>query len=195
MTDLRNAGKTGQLDLASGLHFTLEVRFEPLRQLLEEPFMSNITALPRIALFRIKGGEFWSGDLGLTLISISLCVLVFVITPMREAGVPGRIAVDLLMMVLMVFAAIAVKQTRFDTILVIVLISGDGGSLGSVARLPDTALAAAWKHFFNPYLAPLRPHCATGDVSRRADYLEPHPGWSQRISADRHGMGFGVPDH
>ena len=140
MTDLRNAGKTGQLDLASGLHFTLEVRFEPLRQLLEEPFMSNITALPRIALFRIKGGEFWSGDLGLTLISISLCVLVFVITPMREAGVPGRIAVDLLMMVLMVFAAIAVKQTRFDTILVIVLILVTAALLGASRAYPTPPL-------------------------------------------------------
>ena len=98
MPDLRIAHKTRLLDLASGLHFTLVVRFEPLRQLLEEPFMSNITALPRIALFRINGGEFWSGDLGLTLISISLCVLVFVITPMRKQ-VSQAVAVDLLMMV------------------------------------------------------------------------------------------------
>ena len=131
MTDLRNAHKTRLLALASGLHFTLVARFGLLRQLVEEPFMSNITALPRIALFRIKGGEFWSGDLGLTLISVSLCVLVFVITPMREAGVSGRIAVDLLMMVLMVFAAIAVRQTRFDTILVIVLILVTAALLGA----------------------------------------------------------------
>ena len=149
MTDLRNAGKTGQLDLASGLHFTLVVRFGPLRQLLEEPFMSNITALPRIALFRIKGGEFWSGDLGLTLISISLCVLVFVITPMREAGVPGRIAVDLLIMVLMVFAAIAVKQNRFDTILVITLIFVTAALLGA-ARLTRHRFCTSLGAFFQP---------------------------------------------
>ena len=102
--------------------------------------MSSITALPRIALFRIKGGEFWSGDLGLTLISISLCVLVFVITPMREAGVSGRIAVDLLMMVLMVFAAIAVRQTRFDTILVIVLILVTAALLGASRAYPTPLL-------------------------------------------------------
>jgi len=101
--------------------------------------MSSIATLPRTALFRIKRGEFWSGDLGLTLISISLCVLVFVITPMREAGAPGRIAVDLLMMVLMVFAAIAVKQPRFDTILAISLISVTAVVLG-VARLYPTPL-------------------------------------------------------
>ncbi len=178
VTDLRIAHKTRLLDLASGLHFTLVVRFEPLRQLLEEPFMSNITALPRIALFRINCGEFWSGDLGLTLISISLCVLVFVITPMREAGVPGRIAVDLLMMVLMVFAAIAVRQTRFDTILVIALILVTAALLGASRAYPTPLLQQLGKHFINSYLAPVCPHCATGDVSRRADYLEPHPGWS-----------------
>ena len=107
--------------------------------------MSNITALHRITLFRIKGGEFWSGDLGLTLITISLCVLVFVITPMREAGVPGRIAVDLLIMGLMVYAAIAVRQTRFDTFLVVTLILITATVLGlpvCIQRRSCTSLAA-----------------------------------------------------
>ena len=102
--------------------------------------MSNIATLPRTALFRVKRGEFWSGDLGLTLISISLCVLVFVITPMREAGVPGRIAFDLLIMVLMVFAAIAVKQTRFDTFLVITLILTTAALLGLARLYPSPLL-------------------------------------------------------
>jgi len=101
--------------------------------------MSNIGTLPRTALFRIKGGEFWSGDLGLTLITISLCVLVFIITPMREAGVSGRILIDLLMIVLMAFAALAVKQTRFDTILAITLVSVTAVLLGA-ARLYPTPL-------------------------------------------------------
>jgi len=101
--------------------------------------MSSIAMLPRTALFRIKRGAFWSGDLGLTLITISLCVLVFIITPMREAGVSGRILVDLLMMALMLFAAIAVKQTRFDTILAITLISVTAVLLGA-ARLYPTPL-------------------------------------------------------
>ena len=34
--------------------------------------------------------EFWSGDLGLTLVTLSLILLIFVITPLREAGLPGR---------------------------------------------------------------------------------------------------------
>ncbi len=101
--------------------------------------MSSIATLPRTALFRIKRGEFWSGDLGLTLITMSVCILVFIITPMREAGISGRILVDLLMMVLMVFAAIAVKQTRFDTILMITLILVTAALLGA-ARLYPTPL-------------------------------------------------------
>jgi len=101
--------------------------------------MFSVTTLPRTTLFHIKRGEFWSGDLGLTLITISLCILVFIITPMREAGVSGRILVDLLMMVLMLFAAIAVKQTRFDTILAITLISVTAVLLGA-ARLYPTPL-------------------------------------------------------
>ena len=154
--------------------------------------MSNITAVHRIALFRIKGGEFSSGDLGLTLISISLCVLVFVITPMREAGVSGRIAVDLLIMVLMVFAAVTVKQTRFDTFLVITMIFVTAALLGAASFIPNTASATAWQHIFNSYPAPLCPHRAAGDVSWRPDYLEPHPGWSECLSADWDGMGFDV---
>lgn len=101
--------------------------------------MSSIATLPGTALFRIKRGEFWSGDLGLTLITISLCVLVFIITPLREAGVSGRLLVDLLMTLLMVFAALAVRQNRFDTILVITLILVTAILLGT-ARLYPTPL-------------------------------------------------------
>jgi hypothetical protein len=102
--------------------------------------MSSIATLPRIALFRIKRGEFWSGDLGLTLITISLCLLVFIITPMREAGVPGRVLVDLLMMALMVFAALAIEQNRFDTSLVIALIIVTAIFLGAARLYPSPLL-------------------------------------------------------
>jgi len=34
-------------------------------------------------------GEFWSDDLGLILGTISFAVLVFVIMPLREAGLSG----------------------------------------------------------------------------------------------------------
>jgi Ion channel len=67
------------------------------------------------AVLRMHMTEFWSGDLGLTLVSISLCVLIFVIFPMREAGVSGRFFFDLLMITLMVFGALVVDQRRLVT--------------------------------------------------------------------------------
>jgi hypothetical protein len=62
--------------------------------------------------FKIYMGEFWSGDLGLTLLTISLVVEIFLITPMREAGIPGRVFFDLIVMVLMISAAIAGSKSR-----------------------------------------------------------------------------------
>ena len=71
----------------------------------------------------IKLGEFWSGDLGLTLVTISLVLLVFVVTPFREAGVPWRAALDCVIMVLMLFAAFTVKQSRIDAIAVSAIVA------------------------------------------------------------------------
>jgi hypothetical protein len=75
--------------------------------------------------------EFWSGDLGLTLITISLLVLIFVITPMREAGLPGRLVFDLITVCLMIFGALTVDQSRFATGLVIVFVLLDAAVLGA----------------------------------------------------------------
>jgi hypothetical protein len=71
----------------------------------------------------IKLGEFWSGDLGLTLVTVSLVLLVFVVTPFREAGVPWRAALDFVIMVLMLFAAFAVKQNRIETTAVCTIVA------------------------------------------------------------------------
>jgi hypothetical protein len=46
--------------------------------------------------------EFWSGDLGLTLMTISLVLLICVVTPLRAAGLPGRLLRDVVMVILMV---------------------------------------------------------------------------------------------
>ena len=53
--------------------------------------------------------EFWSGDLGLTLITFSLVILIFVITPLREAGLRGRLFLEPFVVALMVFGALSVK--------------------------------------------------------------------------------------
>src|SRR5580698_350364 len=70
------------------------------------------TGMPGQTSFHLRMSEFWSGDLGLTLLTISLVVLVFIITPLREAGIPGRIFFELIVVSLMAFGVLAVEQSR-----------------------------------------------------------------------------------
>ena len=72
----------------------------------------TITRTPRQKFFHPQMSEFWSGDLGLTLLTISLVVLVFIITPLCEAGIPGRMFFDLIVGSLMVFGVLAIEQSR-----------------------------------------------------------------------------------
>jgi hypothetical protein len=87
--------------------------------------MANDSHPTRSAVLNMHMSEFWSGDLGLTLTTISLVVLIFVITPLREAGLPGRFFFDLIMVTLMISGSLAVNQTRIATafIVAIVLVS------------------------------------------------------------------------
>jgi Ion channel len=77
---------------------------------------------PRATFFQMEMSEFWSGDLGLTLVTISLVVLIFVITPLRQAGLPGRFVFDLVMCCLMIFGALALNQSRIATALLVVFV-------------------------------------------------------------------------
>ncbi len=70
------------------------------------------TTLPRRTFLDLQMSEFWSGDLGLTLVTISLVVLVFIITPLCEAGVPGRMFFELIVGSLMVFEVLAIEKSR-----------------------------------------------------------------------------------
>jgi len=83
---------------------------------------TTTTTPPRQTFFHLQMSEFWSGDLGLTLLTISLVVLVFVITPLREAGLPERIVFDLIVLSLMVFGALAVEQSRTTKLSVIAFV-------------------------------------------------------------------------
>ena len=74
--------------------------------------MANHTNRFQGPVLDINMSEFWSAHLGLTLITISLVILVFVITPFREAGLPFRIFFDLATLVLMIFGAIVLHQGR-----------------------------------------------------------------------------------
>ena len=89
--------------------------------------------------FHLQMGEFWSGELGLTLITVSLILLVFIITPLREAGLSGRVVLDLLIVFLVAFGALTVEQSRIAKFLVIGFLVITAGLLG-VARVHPTPL-------------------------------------------------------
>jgi hypothetical protein len=94
----------------------------------------------RTATFHMQMSEFWSGDIGLTLVSISLGILVFVIFPLRQAGLAGRFFIDCVMVVLMISGALATNQRRFITVTTIAIVF-----LGA-------AVLWASRFFPNPYL-------------------------------------------
>ena len=77
--------------------------------------MNHDSPPSRGRLLHMDMSDFWSGDLGLTLITISLIVIIFIITPMREAGLPGRVFFDLLSAGLLIFAALTINQSRLAT--------------------------------------------------------------------------------
>lgn len=73
--------------------------------------MTNPASQPQNSSFYIDLSQFWSSHLGLTLVTASLAVLVFVITPLREAGLPGRLFFDLIVLALMISGALAIDQS------------------------------------------------------------------------------------
>jgi len=99
--------------------------------------MTNTTHQSQGSAVHMHMSEFWSGDLGLTLVTISLVVLIFVITPLREAGLPGRLFFDLVFVTLMVFAALTIKQSRLAKVFAIVLILASAAVLAA-GRLHPT---------------------------------------------------------
>ncbi|HEV3305393.1 MAG TPA: ion channel [Candidatus Sulfotelmatobacter sp.] len=68
---------------------------------------------------RLDMSEFWSGDLGLTLVTISVTILIFVITPLRDAGLRGRIFFNVVVEVLMIYGAIVANPSRIFRVFVI----------------------------------------------------------------------------
>jgi hypothetical protein len=64
-----------------------------------------------------------------------LTVLVFVITPLREAGIPGRFFFDLVVVTLMILGTVAIDHTRMakgfaiGIVVVSAVVLGRGGSI------------------------------------------------------------------
>jgi hypothetical protein len=94
-------------------------------------FMANSPQHSRGTMISLHMSEFWSGDLGLTLITISLTVLLFGVTPLREAGLPGRLLLDLIIVALMIFGALNVNQSRLATGLIIAVVLSSAAVLGA----------------------------------------------------------------
>src|SRR5208282_3915790 len=84
--------------------------------------MANDSHQPRISILNMSMSEFWSGDLGLTLVTISLAALILVITPLREAGTLGRVCFDVFMVMLMISGSLVVNQSRAATALVVAFV-------------------------------------------------------------------------
>jgi hypothetical protein len=84
--------------------------------------MTNNSHQSRTAIFQMNMSEFWSGDLGLTLVSLSLGILIFVIFPLRQEGLSGRFFLDIVMVTLMISGALVVAQRRFITVATIAIV-------------------------------------------------------------------------
>lgn len=151
--------------------------------------MTNTPPQTRSAILYMQMSEFWSGDLGLTLVSISLCVLIFVIFPLREAGLPGRFFFDLMMVTLMVSGALVVKQSLIVRIIVIAFVIAGATTLWASRIYPTPFLL---QPSFHRHGTSVCAHCVAGDVSPRHCKLEPHPGRHLRLSSSWLGLGFRI---
>jgi|SRR5580704_672396 hypothetical protein len=76
----------------------------------------------RHTFLQVPMTEFWSGDLSLTLITMSLVLQIFLVTPLREAAVGGRFFFGFVTLVLMILGALVVEQKRIVAILVIAIV-------------------------------------------------------------------------
>lgn len=85
---------------------------------------------PHAVLYQ-KMTQFWSGDLGLTLVTISLLVLVFITIPLAKAGLAARLIFDLIMLILMISGALVVSQNRIVTAAVIAMVCVTGAVLAA----------------------------------------------------------------
>jgi Ion channel len=86
---------------------------------------NNAPHQSRTAILHMNMSEFWSGDIGLTLVSISLFVLIFIVFPLRQDGLSSRFFFDIVMVLLMISGALVMNQNKIVTIVTIsVVISG-----------------------------------------------------------------------
>ena len=71
---------------------------------------------------QFESTEFWSGDVGLTLITISLTIFTFLVVPLAEGGLLGRFVLDVFLATLMVSGVLSIGTNRVITTLAIVVL-------------------------------------------------------------------------
>jgi Ion channel len=103
-------------------------------------FMTTTPHQSRSAVLHMEMTEFWSGDFGLTLVSVSLILLIFLIIPLRKAGVPGHFFFDVMMVTLMVSGALSVRQSRVVTAIVIATVIAGACALWASRLYPSPFL-------------------------------------------------------
>lgn len=71
---------------------------------------------------QFEPSEFWSGDVGLTFITVALTIFTFLVVPLAEGGLLGRFILDVFLATLMVSGALKVGTNRVTTTLAIVVL-------------------------------------------------------------------------
>lgn len=92
--------------------------------------------------FLTTPSELWSGDLGLTLLSITFVLQIFVVTPLREAALGGRIFFDLIILALMICGALVAERNRIMSVLIIAILLFSGVVLTAARLYPVRPLQA-----------------------------------------------------
>jgi hypothetical protein len=109
--------------------------------------MTNNTSRSPNSSFHLILSEFWSTHLGLTLVTISLSVILFVITPLREAGLPGRLFFETVVVALMIFGSLVIDQSRTAKAFAIVIVLVSAAVLGA-GRVHPTRVLHLWGSAF-----------------------------------------------
>ena len=136
--------------------------------------------------------EFWSEDLGLTLMMLSLIILIFVITPFREAGLPGRLFFDLLMLTLMIYGTLSVRQSRIKTAFVIITVFICATILG-IARIHPTLFLHELGSLLSTITLLLHVRIVLLVMFRSGPInVEPHSRWRFRLSSSWNGLGVSL---
>jgi hypothetical protein len=105
--------------------------------------MTNTNSRSPNSSFQLNLSGFWSAHLGLTLVTISLSVILFVITPLREAGLPGRLFFETVVVALMIFGSLVIRQSRIAKAFSIAILMVSAAVLGA-GRIHPTRVLHLW---------------------------------------------------